>query len=217
LRQDCILSNDLLFECVGDCTCEAWGIECGSAAPCGSPTLCGTCEDNGFDPGYRCDGGRCVCEDPFEPNDSFSSFALICGEGTGLNCKQDVWGIDLQATLHRDNDIDYYALEVLDSPTPLVAQAYGGSSSRILYLSYLCPDNSVGMDKCSGDTDTVEGYKFCIAEGDVVGIERRCDSSASTEIGVVLVGVAAKEFRTDCDPYGLNIYATYGTEIPIEF
>jgi len=31
--------------------------------------------------------------------------------------------------------------------------------------------------------------------------------------------VAAQEFQgdSDCDPYGLNVYATYGTEIPIEF
>lgn len=217
--QDCILSNDLLFECVGDCTCEAWDIECGSAAPCGSPTLCGTCEDNGFDPGYRCDGGRCVCEDSYEFNDSPNSPARICGEGTDDSCMQDVWGIDLQATLHSAHDIDFYELKVLDSPTPLVAQAYGGRSGRILYLRYVCPDTSEGLDKCSGDTGSIGGYKFCIAEGDAVGIERRCDSSASSEPGTVLVGVAADEFRgeSDCDPYGLNVYATYGTEIPVEF
>ena len=58
------------------------------------------------------------------------------------------------------------------------------------------------------------GIKFCIDENDAVGIERRCDTSASSEIGTVLVGVEAKEFRTDCDGYGLNIFATYGTESP---
>jgi hypothetical protein len=143
--------------------------------------------------------------------------ALICGEGTGLNCMQDAWGIDLQATLHNSQDIDYYALQVLDSTTPLIAQAYGGWSDRILSMTYLCPDGFEGIDKCSGSIDSIGGIKFCIAEGDTVGIERRCDDSASAGIGTVLVGVEAREFRSDCDGYGLNIYATYTTELPVEF
>jgi hypothetical protein len=130
---------------------------------------------------------------------------------------QDAWGIDLQATLHSDKDIDYYALEVLDAPTPIFAQAYGGLSRRILSLSYLCPDGFEGIDKCSGSTDSVGGIEFCIDENDTVGIERRCDSSTSSQIGTVLVGVEAAEFRTDCDGYGLNIFATYGPEIPVDF
>ena len=197
--------------------CEAQGVECGNTTVCGSPTLCGTCADNGFEDGYHCDSGRCVCEDLFEFNDSFTSVALICGEETGLNCMQDAWGVDLQATLHSSKDIDYYALQVLDSTTPLIAQAYGGESARILSMTYLCPDGFEGIDKCSESTDSVGGIKFCVSETDTVGIERRCDSSGSSEIGTVLVGVEAKEFRTDCDGYGLNIYATYATELPVEF
>jgi hypothetical protein len=130
---------------------------------------------------------------------------------------QDAWGIDLQATLHSDKDIDYYALEVLDAPTPIFVQAYGGFSTRILSLSYLCPDGFEGIDKCTGSTDSIGGIKFCIDENDTVGIERRCDTSASSKMGTVLVGVEAAEFRTDCDGYGLNIFATYGTELPVEF
>jgi hypothetical protein len=214
---ECVLSSGLVFECLGDCTCEAQGVECGNAVICGSPTLCGTCADNGFDGGYHCESGRCVCDDPFEYNDSFESFALICGDGTGLNCMQDVWGIDIQATLHSSKDIDYYALQVLDSRTPLIAQAYGGRSDRILHLTYLCPDGFEGMDKCSGSTESIQGIKFCIDEGDAIGIERRCDTNASSAIGTVLVGVQAREFRGECDGYGLNIFATYGTEIPIQF
>jgi len=213
----CVLSDDLVFECLGDCTCEAQEVECGNATVCGSPTLCGTCADNGFDGGYHCESGRCVCEDPFEYNDTFGSFALICGEGTGLNCMQDAWGIDLQATLHSDKDVDLYALQVLDATTPILAQTYGGSSDRILYLTYLCPDGFEGLDKCSGSTDTVQGIKFCFADGDTIGIERRCEDTVSSGIGTVLIGVEAKEFRTDCDGYGLNIFATYDPEIPIEF
>jgi hypothetical protein len=130
---------------------------------------------------------------------------------------QDAWGIDLQATLHSSTDVDYYALRVLDAPTPIIAQAFGGSSERILYMTYICPDGEDGMDKCSGSTDEIQGIKFCIAEGDTIGIERRCEDSASSAIATVLVGVEAKEFRTDCDPYGLNIFATYTTEIPVAF
>jgi len=215
--EDCVLSDDLLYVCLGDCTCEAQGVECGNATICGSPTLCGTCADNGLEGGYHCESGRCVCEDPFELNDSFSSATPICGEGTGLSCMQDAWGLDLQATLHSSKDIDYYALQVLDSTTPLIAQAYGGKSARILSMAYFCPDGDEGIDKCSEDTDSIGGIKFCISETDTVGIERRCDSSTSASMGTVLVGVEAQEFRGTCDGYGLNIYATYASEIPVEF
>jgi hypothetical protein len=59
--------------------------------------------------------------------------------------------------------------------------------------------------------------KFCKTEGDTIGIERRCDSGAIGGIGKVLVGVAAKEFQSDCDGYGLNIFATYANKGPVEF
>jgi hypothetical protein len=130
---------------------------------------------------------------------------------------QDAWGIERQATLHSSEDIDYYELIVLDSTTPLIAQAYGGRSDRILSMTYLCPDGSEGIDKCSGSTDSIDGIKFCIAEGDTVGIERRCDSSTISDIGTVRVRVTAREFEGDCDGYDLNIYATYATELPVEF
>ncbi len=211
---DCVLSNDLVFECLDDCTCEAEGVECGSTAICGAPTLCGTCQDNGFDDGYHCASGRCVCEDPFEFNDTFQTFALVCGEGTGLNCMQDAWGLDLQATLHDSSDIDYYALEVLDAPTPIMAQTYGGTSGRILYLTYLCPDGFEGLQDCSGDEGSIQGIKFCVQKGDTIAIERRCDGGAISAMGTVLVGVTSNEYRGDCDAYGLNIFATYGPEVP---
>jgi hypothetical protein len=143
---------------------------------------------------------------------------LICGEGTGFNCMQDAWGIiDVQATLHDSSDIDYYGLQVLDAPTPIIVQAYGGLSNRVLSLTYLCPDGFEGMDKCSGSTDTVQGIKFCFSEDDTIGIERRCDESVSSAMGTVLVGVEAREFRGVCDGYGLNIFATSGTAVPVEF
>ena len=216
-EENCVLSGDLVFQCLGDCTCEAQGVECGNTTICGSPTLCGTCADNGFEGGYHCESGRCICEDPFEYNDSLSSVSLICGEGTGLNCMQDAWGVDVQATLHHSEDIDIYALQVLDSQTPIIAQAFGGLSTRILSLTYLCPDGFEGLDKCSGSTDTIQGIKFCTDDSDTIGIERRCEDAVSSGIGTVLVAVEAKEFRSDCDGYGLNIFATFGGEVPVEF
>ena len=214
--EDCVLSSDLVFECLGDCTCEAQGVECGSMPICGSPTLCGTCADNGLDGGYHCESGRCVCEDAFEYNDSLASAAPVCGEGTPISCKQDAWGVDLQATLHHSGDVDIYRLQVLDARTPILAQIYGGSSQRILSVAYVCPDGADGIDKCSGSTDSVQGVEFCVDVAEVIGIERRCDDSASSAMGTVFVAVEAKEFRGDCDGYGLNIYATYATEVPVE-
>jgi hypothetical protein len=130
---------------------------------------------------------------------------------------QDAWGVDLQATLHHSEDIDLYELQVLDSPTPIFAQAFGGLSSRVLSMTYLCPDGFEGLDKCSGSTETFQGIRFCTDEGDTIGIERRCEDGVSAGIGTVLVAVEAKEFRSDCDGYGLNIFATYGTDVPVEF
>ena len=213
--QECVFGDQQVFECIGDCTCESRDIQCGTATICGSPTLCGTCADNGFEGGYRCESGKCVCEDQFEYNDSFESFALVCSEKVGgVNCMQDAWSIDLQASLHSQYDIDYYALEVLDARTPILAQAYNGSSRRILSLAYLCPDGFSGMVDCSDNTDFVQGIEFCVTDSDTLGIERQCDTSASSVVGTLLVGVTSKEFQGDCDGYGLKIMATYGVEIP---
>ncbi|MBW2586871.1 MAG: hypothetical protein JRD92_08005, partial [Deltaproteobacteria bacterium] len=180
----CVQSEDFLYECLDDCTCEAEGIKCGNASVCGSPTPCGTCAGNGFEGGYHCEAGRCVCEDPHEPNESSRDPAPICVRDLESNCMQDVgdvWGIDVPATLRGSQDLDFYSLDVLDAPTPIFAQADGGRSRRILYLAYRCPDTSDGIDKCSGWTISIDDTKFCVANGDSIGIERRCDSGASSE------------------------------------
>jgi hypothetical protein len=81
-------------------------------------------------------------------------------------------------------------------------------------MTYLCPDGFVGMAGCSGDVQTEQGIEFCTSSDDSVGILRKCDSSASSQVGTILVGVESKEFRGDCDAYRLKITATYGQEIP---
>jgi hypothetical protein len=127
---------------------------------------------------------------------------------------QPAWSVDIQATLHDSKDVDYYALRVLDSRTPVIAQAYDGASARVLYLTYLCPDGFDGLDKCSGSTEKINEIEFCVSGGDWIGIERSCGGDESSQVGTVLVGVKSREFEGDCDPYGLKVLATYGTEIP---
>ncbi len=205
-----MLSEDLTFACLGDCTCQAQGVECGSTTICGQPTLCGSCQDDGFENGLRCSSGRCVCDDPFEYNDNFENVALICGGSTGLNCMQDAWGIELQATLHQENDIDYYALEVLDAPTVLIADLFEGGGRYTLHMTYICPNGELGIKNCSGSSDDLEGIEFCVSDDRVVGLIRDCEPSSVSEMGTVLVGVRAKAFPGGCDPYGLKILATYG-------
>ena len=207
---ECTLTEDVRFECVDDCSCESQGYECGQASVCGEPTLCGTCADNGFGDGYRCDQRRCVCDDPFEVNDSFDRFALICGpEIGGVNCVQEAWGIDVQASLHSEGDIDYYAIQTLDTWTPVFGEVYNGESERLLSMTYMCPDGWSGLTECSGWIENINGIEFCVSDESKIAIGRDCGAQ-STKIGTLLIGVEATEFRGDCDAYGLKIIASYG-------
>ncbi len=214
--ESCVLSDELIYECVGDCTCEAQGVECGSATICGSPKLCGTCEDNGFGEGFRCQSGRCVCEDPFEYNDDFDNFSLICGEGTGISCDQPAWGVEVQATFHHEEDIDLYALQVLDSDTSLFAHVnaqFGSSDEQYVYMAYICPDGQDGIEFCFGPQDEIDGITFCTSDGESVGLVRRCEPQGPFGLGTVLVGIEPKDFN-QCNPYELTILATYTPEPP---
>ena len=212
-EQQCVFSEDLVFECLGDCTCEAQGVECGSATLCGTPTLCGTCQDNGFEEGYTCDSGRCVCEDLFEFNDAVQAFSLICGGSTGLRCDQDAWGVNIAATHHQKADIDFYGLEVLDSGTQLVAAVSGLTGAHTVHLTYICPDGTPGILDCKDSSDLIEGIKFCTSDSGAVGLTRSCDKSGESPLGVVLVGVRPLDFSGSCQPYRLDVFATGGTVI----
>jgi hypothetical protein len=134
---------------------------------------------------------------------------------------QDVWGAEVQATLHDSQDLDYYELFVLDAPTPIMAQLSGGPGDRLLFLTYLCPDGKSGLDECSGWEEDVDGTKYCISEGEPIVIERGCDADSSggqeTGVGTVRVIVAANQFDGACDPYELQVLATYQLELPGPF
>jgi hypothetical protein len=212
----CTLTEDLRYECVDDCTCEAKGIECGEPTICGERTPCGTCEGNGFGEGYRCEAGRCVCDDAFEVNDSLATAALLCGpEIGGVNCVQEAWSVEVQASLHAEGDVDFYAIETLDVGTPIIAKAYDAKSKRRLAMTYLCPDGWSGLQGCSGSVETIKGVEFCVTEEDAVAIARWCPGSSGSSLGVLLVGVEPIEFRGGCDDYGLRIIATYGQDLEI--
>ncbi len=212
--QDCVLSNELRYECLGECTCEAQGIECGNATVCGAPTACGSCSDNGFDQGFRCQDGACVCEDEYELNEDPSKAALVCAGGAGVNCMQEAWSIDFQASLHASYDVDFYEIQAMDSRTQIVVEAYNGQSDRRVYAGYICPDGSSGIGACSGSQVSIQGYEFCMVNGDFVGIARNCSGGGTSLAGTVLVGVEAREFAGDCDGYGLKITATYQEDFP---
>jgi len=212
---ECTLTGDLRYECIDDCTCEAQGFECGQPTICGNATPCGTCEANGFGEGYRCDSGQCVCDDPFEVNDSFDTPALLCGpELGGFNCVQEAWTVDVQASLHSEGDVDFYAVQTLDARTPIIVQTYDGESKARLLTTYLCPDGWTGMQGCSGWIETIKGIEFCVTDEDDIAIQRWCPSGGSSSLGTLLVGVEPTDFRGDCDAYGLKITATYAQEPP---
>ena len=208
--KDCILSDDLVYECLGNCTCEAQNVECGNATICGAPTACGTCADNGF-AGYRCDEGECVCEDQYEENESPDAGAILCSDASGSSCLQPAWSVEIQATLHGSWDEDFYQITALDSDTLITAEASGGQSLRRVFLSYLCSDGANGIAACSGAIIRETGTELCVVDGDVVTIQRSCDSAG---YGTVLVGVQAREFQGDCDAYGMRVLATYEGATP---
>lgn len=212
--EQCVLTEDLTFQCIGDCTCEAQGVECGSATICNQPTLCGTCQDNGFEDGFRCSGGSCICDDPFEYNDTLDKATIVCGGLTGLSCLQDAWGVEVPATLHSENDVDYYALEVLDSDSLLVAEIFEGWGEYTLHLTYICPDGQPGVLGCSEQTDEIWGIPFCRSDNGFVALSRYCPIGTASAMGTVVAGVSSKQFAEECDDYGLRIFATYGPSEP---
>ncbi len=211
--EQCVLAEDLTYVCLGDCTCEAQDVECGSAIICNQPTLCGTCQDNGFEDGFRCSGGNCICDDVYEYNDNLENMSIVCG---GLTCFQDAWGIEVPATLHHKDDIDYYALQVRDANTALVAEIFEGAGRYTLHLAYICPNGDSGVVDCSESTEQLEGIDFCKTDNNFVALTRDCDSEGVAATGTVLVGVRSKDVAGVCDAYGLRVFATFGPSQPPE-
>lgn len=206
--QECVLSEEeFVFECLGDCTCEAQGVECGSAIVCNQATLCGTCQDNGYEEGFRCDSGRCTCVDAFESNDTIDDAALVC---SGQNCLQEAWQVEVNGTIHEQADTDYFVLQILDADTILAAELLVGAGDYKLFMTYICPSGEPGMLGCSGSTDSFDGLKYCTSDDRSIGITRACESIGLGEVGTMIVGVQTKAFPGICEPYDLNIFATYG-------
>jgi hypothetical protein len=210
---ECVFTGNSKYECVAHCTCESQDVECGQADICGTPTLCGSCADNGFGEGYRCQDGRCICDDPFEL-DSDDEFVLICGpEIGGVNCVREAWSVDVQASLHSEVDVDYYRLNTLDAETSIVAETYTITSERRLLMTYLCPDGWPGMTKCSGAVENVQGIDFCVTDEPSIAIGRSCSDNSTFKVGTLLVGVEPTHFSGGCDGYGLKIIATYAQPV----
>ncbi|MEM7434436.1 MAG: hypothetical protein AAF436_04725 [Myxococcota bacterium] len=208
-EEECVLSEGFVFECLGDCTCEAQGVECGSTVVCGQPALCGTCQDNGYEAGYSCNAGRCVCQDSYEDNDVLSRAAVVCGGASGDNCFQEAWAVQLDATVHGIDDDDHYALQILDAETVLVTELYAGLGAYEVWMSYVCPNGEPGLAGCAGPTTTIGGLKFCGSESRALEIFRYCEASETAEVGTLFVVVRPQAIGGDCEPYSLGIFATY--------
>lgn len=174
---------------------------------CDQATLCGTCQDNGYDEGFRCVSGRCVCADEHESNDTIDEAAAACTDQT---CLQEAWQVEVNATVHEASDIDYYALQILDTDTILAAELLVGAGDYKLLMTYVCPSGGPGMKGCTGSTESFDGLKYCTSGDRSVGITRECELIGAGGVGTLLVGVQAKGFSGVCEPYDLNIVATYG-------
>ncbi|MGB5812534.1 MAG: hypothetical protein WBG86_18510 [Polyangiales bacterium] len=207
--EQCVISSgDLVFQCLGDCTCEAQDVECGAANICGQATLCGSCQDNGFGDGFSCKSGKCVCKDAYEVNDTPAAAARICGGQATPTCMQEVWGVSIDGTIHQTTDMDYYRLDVLDARTLLVAELLIPDSDSQLYMAYICPNGESGIEDCTGSTASIDGYKFCVSEERTIGLARGCDSAGTSGVGQVIVGVQGKGLPGGCLTYDLNVFAT---------
>lgn len=190
-----------VFECVGECTCESVGIECGTTTLCGETQLCGVCESS---EAPLCEDGRCVCEDRFEDNDSpASAYELGCsGE-----CRAASLQLGVEATLHQKSDFDFYRVDLDHSEDyGFRVDLSGLKSTRQILMTYVCPDGSEEIADCSGSSSSVGSAKYCIEDGDdTLRLIHECDSDQGT--GALIVGIAAKEgeFRGPCDNYAIEI------------
>ena len=209
----CELLNAGTYECLGDCSCEAAGVECGSAAVCQEPIFCGTCQQKGYEDGVRCDAGRCVCQDRFETNDEPGRAVSVCGQTAVSRCEQDFWRLELDATLHHDKDVDFYALDVLDSDTAIAAQILDGQGRYQVHLTYFCPGGESGLAECESSSDSLGGTKFCVSEDGFVGLYRSCPVSKVGTFGRVLVSVRSAGSPGRCDPYRVAILATDASSV----
>jgi hypothetical protein len=192
------------FDCVDNCTCEAQGIECGTAALCGASQFCGLCGDPSAP---LCDDGRCVCDDRFEPNDEPSRAARV---DCSSDCKLADLQLEVEGTLSDAGDIDFYEIEVGHrSDWAVRVDVQGLDSTREIYLGYICPDGSEEISDCSGSSSSLGNSKYCIEDGkNTLRLVQACESSSGAP-ATVIVGIGSKEgeFRGPCDKYTLALSA----------
>ena len=192
------------FVCVDDCTCEAQGIECGTASLCGASQFCGLCGDPRLP---LCDDGRCVCEDGFEPNgDPAEATRLDCGGA----CKLANLQVEAEGTIDGPRDYDFYEIEVGHRDEWAIRVDVSGlQSQRQILLSYVCPDGSEQISDCSGSSSSVGSSNYCVEDGtNTLRLAQDCEASSGAP-ATIIVGISAKEgeFKGACDKYSFAVSA----------
>ncbi|MEM7135442.1 MAG: hypothetical protein AAF500_02630 [Myxococcota bacterium] len=194
------------FECVGECTCESEGIECGTTNLCGTSLLCGICDTAGAP---LCEDGRCVCKDQYEANDTPPSASELSCDGP---CSAVDLRVDVDATLDRASDFDFYRIQLKHvEEYSMRVDIAGLDSERQLLMTYRCPDGSERIDDCSGSSSSFAGDDYCIEDGvDTLRLVHECENQ-NGGTGTLIVGVSAKEgeFRGPCDRYSISISTDY--------
>jgi hypothetical protein len=189
------------FECLGNCTCEAEGVECGTVSICGASQYCGICERADAP---LCESGRCVREDRYEENeDPEQASSLSCGGPCGLKNLS----LELDATLDSAGDFDFYRIDLAhDEEYAVRVDVTGLQSTRQILLTYVCPDGSERIADCSGSSSPFASTTYCIEDAENTSrLVQECGDSGGT--ATLIVGVSAKEgeFSGPVDTYSLTV------------
>ena len=188
--------------CCSLCTCEDEGIECGSGPPCNTSLFCGTCDDP---MAPLCSGGQCVCGDDYEQNEDPSQAALLtCGD----DCSLAALDIQMQGTLERADDYDFYRIEVGHHHNKAVRVTVSGLQNAYqILLTYVCPDGSDRVQDCSGSSRGLYGRTYCVEDfADTLELTQNC-GLPSSGIATIIVGMSATGdgFIGPCDAYDMTV------------
>lgn len=194
--------GDACCPTVDPCSCEAHGLVCDLHVLCDTAVLCGICDDPAAP---TCTGGQCVCVDEHEPNDEPS--VAVEADCSGP-CRLEDLDIAIQGTLDREDDFDFYSLNVHhDRDYAVRVDISGLASTRQLLLTYVCPNGSQRIADCSGSSGSFDGSVYCQEDGaDTLRLIQECGDEGPAR-ATVIVGVSAKagEFAGVCDTYSLSV------------